>query len=997
MSFPGKLLRYSIKTQIIWTTLFFSLIGILLINIIINSYIFEIKERSIKNHREYYYTIQKDILQNIISFQNMYLFNYQDTLINLISELYNILTINKFFEVDYSLFPFSFKRLNYSEISDKITIDDDDVNDMENSTKIYYMLDKNISNLDDEEVEKKHQDDFIMVASRILLTFESFRIPHYGDIQLFDGMIIYLNKTKEIYCLNYELINDFIKNDIGSNNLDEYYNNLINTIMKPLLPAIENILANTTVFPDIILESSIKSLLKSYNNNRMYPKFAPYIDYKKELLHFIRIDDEGEEIYISAKFKEGIIDDILMKMMKFHNTTTLLISAEDNTILNVMSCYSLFMKLQIIFLTKYSEKQFEKYKNDFYKNYENILKKNVTFDKCFLDYQSDSIQNYIGQYLNHDNTNYFESEINYNFSFIKFSNITAGKQYMAVRYSYPELLLLERKHPRYLLINFIKIYTFMNFLSPFSYVKDKSEFLMMNFYAITISSLYLWIIIFVIIIIICFKLSKEITQPLINLKNAIEKMSFKDNKIFEYKDDDSINELFVMCKDLVNTDQFKDNMKGKYLNFLKENKLKTNTNSTEIDEKNSLGLSMNKNLIINNQLLEENRKIQNREQQYNFEKEIIEYKDFKFLLKMRPRALSRKRPKTELKLGDDKSGENKDAVLKKFSSYFSKNDFNIKSKIRDKFLNDSMSLKENKKNSAKSFREVQFLINNKINKNDNELNTLFYELLFFLGKKMFKPKESDIKKEKVPKLRHIKSLISNNDINSEYADPTKNSKNNNIEDANNKFYNYPETIFESNDFDNIYEERKSKELMDKERSLKEEYQILFKKNNLYYKYLRYKNKSNNNFINKYKKLRDLELDSNAIIEIEDDEDKELKDRPVFKKSIRKSENINAFDRNSKHYKKIEDIEVKTKLLVNNKKSNIKNYSKSTKTKPKNFRKSTLLHTNLFDSQKLSNKQKKLGMRASVSANIFSRKELSSSKTKVKKKTKFNLNVISNYD
>jgi hypothetical protein len=256
---------------------------------------------------------------------------------------------------------------------------------------------------------------------------------------------------------------------------------------------------------------------------------------------------------------------------------------------------------------------------------------------------------------------------------------------------------------------------------------------------------------------------------------------------------------------------------------------------------------------------------------------------------------------------------------------------------------------------------------------------------------MFKPKETDIKRENIPKYRHMKSLIS---INSEYVDPTKNSKNENV---NNKFYNFTETIFENNDIDNIYEERKSKEISDKEKSLKEEYQIFFKKNNLYYKYLKFKNKSNINFIQKKKRLRDLELDSNAIVEVEDDEDRELKDLPFFKKSIRKSENINDFDRKSKHFKKIEDIEAKSKKLVKNKKSNIKNYSKSLKTKPKNIRKSTLLHTNLFDSQKLSNKQKKLRMRASVSPNMLSRKELSSSKSKAKKKTKFNLDVVRNYD
>ena len=69
MTFPGKLLQLSIKTQIISTVFFSSIIAVILIYGLINLYIFEIKTQSLKNYKEYYYTIQKDILQNVEVFK----------------------------------------------------------------------------------------------------------------------------------------------------------------------------------------------------------------------------------------------------------------------------------------------------------------------------------------------------------------------------------------------------------------------------------------------------------------------------------------------------------------------------------------------------------------------------------------------------------------------------------------------------------------------------------------------------------------------------------------------------------------------------------------------------------------------------------------------------------------------------------------------------------------------------------------------------------------
>ena len=58
MSFPGKLLTFNIKTQIIWTMTILSIIAVLLTYVLINLVIYEIKEDLLKNYMEYYYTIQ---------------------------------------------------------------------------------------------------------------------------------------------------------------------------------------------------------------------------------------------------------------------------------------------------------------------------------------------------------------------------------------------------------------------------------------------------------------------------------------------------------------------------------------------------------------------------------------------------------------------------------------------------------------------------------------------------------------------------------------------------------------------------------------------------------------------------------------------------------------------------------------------------------------------------------------------------------------------------
>ena len=214
MSFPGKLLLLSVKTQILWTIITLSAIAVILIYIIINIYIYEMKEQSIQYYTEYYYSIQKEILENIITFQNIFLFNYEDNLKILSCQLTLLLDISHYFNQSYSnsFFNISLNYLNKSDYLDTIYNFSN-----ESNLNAFYINDINYDN------SNKENNDHLNLVFRIIKAFKSLRIPYYGDYQLLEGVVFYLNRTKQLLSLNGSMLYEYITNVIVSDNLNEYY------------------------------------------------------------------------------------------------------------------------------------------------------------------------------------------------------------------------------------------------------------------------------------------------------------------------------------------------------------------------------------------------------------------------------------------------------------------------------------------------------------------------------------------------------------------------------------------------------------------------------------------------------------------------------------------------------------------------------------------------------------------------------------------------------
>ena len=255
MAFPGKLLSLSIKTQIIWTVAIFSIISVILIFIIINLFIYEMKEENISNYIEYYYTIQKDILKNIISFQNFFLFNYEDTLKILIDQLVLNIDISRYFVRSdlRNIFKVSFENLNFTNISQKDIDEYIEKNDSE--LTIFYISNKNLfQNI-------SLRDNILRLTFMLSNAFKSLRIPYYGDNQLFDGVIVYLNSTKKLYSSNKRFLYEFVNNEIGSNNLDDHYSNLRNNITNLLTINLEKLINDKSIYPELTLDKETLHLI----------------------------------------------------------------------------------------------------------------------------------------------------------------------------------------------------------------------------------------------------------------------------------------------------------------------------------------------------------------------------------------------------------------------------------------------------------------------------------------------------------------------------------------------------------------------------------------------------------------------------------------------------------------------------------------------------------------------------------------------------------------
>ena len=166
--------------------------------------------------------------------------------------------------------------------------------------------------------------------------------------------------------------------------------------------------------------------------------------------------------------------------------------------------------------------------------------------------------------------------------------------YYFMKYSFPNLNTLKTFQSDYLLLDQINFILFASFKEPMQY----SEYIWAQyknlFYLIIILILYLWIICLIVNMLIFCKIIKQITEPIYKLQEAIELNNIKDESIFKYEYDDTINDLFITCKELLT----------RQIDTRNDNKYSNQFNILRKDKENLVDKSKyEKNLIINNDIM----------------------------------------------------------------------------------------------------------------------------------------------------------------------------------------------------------------------------------------------------------------------------------------------------------------------------------------------------------------------------------------------------------
>ena len=177
--------------------------------------------------------------------------------------------------------------------------------------------------------------------------------------------------------------------------------------------------------------------------------------------------------------------------------------------------------------------------------------------------------------------------------------------------------------------------------------------------------------------------------------------------------------------------------------------------------------------------------------------------------------------------------------------------------------------------------------------------------------------------------------------------------NQNEENIKNKYYNYDDPIYESKDnISEVYNEEKASNI-DQDKDNKDNmYRINFQKNILYYKYLKMKNNSCNNFL---KNIDNLNIDRETMEEIEKKYENFLL---LQRKNIRHKDSVfNIEDLR----KDIEITDIKDNLKRSNAKNNVMNrkidaYRRGISVPINDKKRSSLINRNI----------KKAGFRSSVS-------------------------------
>ena len=618
MNIKKKFLTLSIKHQITLVIILISslcLLSILGLFSLYSNIIINIQSRK---RKEYYFKRYKEVIDSKVRFQTFLLYQYEQLIKGFNSQIYYYgLSKDDLYDTMINYKDDLIK--NYDE-----TTEEDYDPDLPDDKKVYYLY----SFSDDVYMNSKVYYRLANTHSSIdnqLKGIRNFRITYFGsDLSIINEYLFVPLSQKSVYSINRTRIKAIEEQSNGD--FVAYYDRLIkifgdiyikfmNDYKKGELPFMDIFFESKyEVFSNYVNETYLRDVyrndVKEYLNNISY--HFNFINYTNERTFGT---DNGDKNSVTFIEQNTIIQDylnfIFSKIQKSLDINSIPVFSENSTIISVNLCYAFLYKQIMLVNANFQKDIFDEPK---LKEIYNKLQRGISnIGDCILDkkYNYDTNQNAY-DVLNIKFNKYYSIKNRREYSLFKLSETSLGENYFCTKYSFPDFQSMLSFKPTFFTLEQLNLYSFSSFYEPVHYYNNTQSFFYNIQFMILLFLLYLWIIIFIYLYFRAVKLFKEVIDPIKNLSKVINKLDVKEDNVLKYEPDDSINELFKLCNDL---------LLGKYKQ--KNNHDLQFDKGSDINEKNKNINDFN-NLKINRKLIEEMMENKN---EYNIKgDEIITFK-----------------------------------------------------------------------------------------------------------------------------------------------------------------------------------------------------------------------------------------------------------------------------------------------------------------------------------------------------------------------------------
>ena len=569
-----------------------------------------------ENKKEYFLTIENNIIESNINLVNVYLFQYESIIKSLNSEILNYLNNETNLQIFSRKNKELFAQMNvpdktyiFKNISELNNYPDYDETVSSDEKKIFIYCD---------DTEEKCSGITNLIKANSLsylnqnLGARNFKIPYYGNKYLIDDYIVYLMKYNALFSLNNTKIKEMLNNYENMDNIkneaisrmnrefkyykryfEEYKNGKIKMI-EFMYSKIYNIFEEYNSLNDTDIENFIK------NQSILFQNFSFRED---KTFCFNNWNEKFSRIYVGNKLMTDYISWALFNISQKLDIISLPFNNDiSGHLISKNMCYYFVLK-QLYLL--------------------NLIKDDISFNRNLLDEIYKKINNseikdvndckwskFINKELevsNNINNDFFEYYDLTNVNQLYLSNLfkkDINSYIFLIKSTYPNYDILKLFHPYFFSFTQLNFYSFTIGKDLSRMISSAQEFIETVKYLMLIVLWFMWILIIFIFLFLIARILPQITEPILRLTEIINLNlnELKDENLFEYKLDEDINKFFSLCKNLINGEMI---------------------NAEFNDEKNINNIVDNNsnNMIINNKMILE--LIENQKNMNNYDKNIF--------------------------------------------------------------------------------------------------------------------------------------------------------------------------------------------------------------------------------------------------------------------------------------------------------------------------------------------------------------------------------------